>query len=451
MGFTNLIFLFFVMPIFLIIYYLTPNCKKNLVLFVASFLILFWNAPIISFVMLALSCVNFVLCFFMHKLYFSKHKRKNVCLILVLMNVGALILFLFFGLDSLIYFPRKLISKVMVSLFVFSNISYILDVYQKKCALQRSLIDFLTYIFAFPKLFAGPLVQYSEMECQLKNRKLNLQNISDGVGLFVIGLAQKSVLSDSVNEAQKFVIYQTINNTSVGTTWLGAIFEFFYLYFYFYGYANMARGLGKMIGFEFPSNFRAILSSNSVTNFFERWHTSLLSWVRTYVNIGFDTSKLSVKILLIFFESLIYALFFGIGFNKFFASLYFALLLILERVFIFDMLIKLSQWVRKIYTFTLVLIGTVLFWQNSISDSLIYISTMFGQNGVFLDRFFVFFVKSFLFILFLCCLFSTSLVSDRMDGLRKKHKFIYCLVRYIFIVILFIVSIIYCVAKINLS
>ena len=451
MGFTNLIFLFFVMPIFLVIYYITPNSKRNLVLFVISFLILFWNAPIISFIMVALSCVNFILCFFMHKLYFSKNKRKHVCLMLVSMNVLALILFLFFGLDSLIYFPRKLISKVMVSLFVFSNISYILDVYRKKCALQRNLIDFLTYIFAFPKLFAGPLVQYSDMECQLKNRKLNLQNISDGVELFVIGLAQKSILADSVNEAQKFVLYQTTNNISVGTTWLGAIFEFFYLYFYFYGYANMARGLGKMIGFEFAPNFRAILSSNSVTNFFERWYISLLLWVRTYVNINFNVSKFLTKLVNVFLSGVVYALFFGGEANKFCVLLYFALLLVFERVYMFEVLVKLPQWIRKIYTFVLVLIGTVLFWQNSISESLIYVGAMFGQNGVFLDRFFVFFVTPFLFILFLCCLFSTNFVRNRMNGLKRKNKIIYCLGKYIFIVILFILSVISCVAKINLN
>lgn len=451
MGFTNLIFLFFIMPIFLFIYYVAPSSKRNLVLFLASFLILFWNAPILSFIMVALSCLNFVLCFFMYKLYFSKNKRKHVCLMLVLMNVAALVLFLFFGLDSLIYFPNKLVSKVMVSIFIFSNISYILDIYRKKCVLQRNLIDFLTYIFAFPKLFVGPLVQYRSMDYQLKSRKLSLQNISDGVELFVIGLAQKCILADGVNEAQKFVLYQTINNMSVGTAWLGAIFEFFYLYFYFYGYANMARGLGKMIGFEFPSNFRAILSSNSVTNFFERWYTSLLLWVRTYININFNVSKFLIKLSHIFLSSVVYALFFGGEANKFCVSLYFALLLIFERLYMFEVLVKLPQWVRRIYTFILVLIGTVLFWQNSINESLTYIGAMFGQSGVFLDRFFIFFVKSFLFILFLCCLFSTNLIRNRIITLRKKYKFIYCLGKYVFTVILFIISIVFCVAKINLS
>lgn len=451
MGFTNLIFLFFIIPIFLFIYYLAPSRKRNLVLFLASFLILFWNTPILSFIMVAISCVNFVLCCFMYRLYFAKNKRKHVCLMLVIMNVGALILFLFFGLDSLIYFPQKLISKVMVSLFVFSNISYILDIYRKKCLLQRNLIDFLTYIFAFPKLFAGPLVQYSNMEYQLKNRKLRLQNISDGMVIFVIGLAKKCILADSVNEAQKFVLYQTINNISVGTAWLGAILEFFYLYFYFYGYANMARGLGKMIGFEFPSNFRAILASNSVTNFLERWNISLLLWIRTYIRVHFCSSKLYIKLLSIFFGGLVYALFFGIGFNELLASLYFVLLLIFERIFIFDILVKLPQWLRRIYTFGLVLIGTVLFWQNSINESLKYIAVMFGNNGVFLDRFFVFFVTSFVFILFLCCLFSTNFVRNKMVKLRKKYNFIYCLGKYIFTVILFIISIVFCVAKVNLS
>ena len=451
MGFTNLIFVFFTMPIFLIIYYLVPSKKRNIVLLITSFLILFWNTPILSFVMLAISCLNFVLCFLMYKLYFSRKKRKYICLMLVLMNMGVLILFLFFGLDSLIYFPKKLISKIMVSLFVFSNISYILDIYRKKCLLQRNIIDFLTYVFAFPKLFAGPLVQYHNMEYQLKNRKLNFQNISDGIGLFVIGFAQKCILADSVNEAQKFVLYQTINNISVGTAWLGAIFEFFYLYFYLYAYANIARGLGKMIGFDFPSNFRAILPSNSVTNFLERWNTSLLSWIRTYVKINFNSSKFLMKILSVFLGSIVYALFFGGEINQFLASFYFVLLLTFERVYMFDILVKLPQWIRRIYTFVLVLIGIVLFWQNSINESLTYIGVMFGQSEMVLDRFFVFFARSFLFVLFLCCLFSTNWIRNKVGMLRNKYKLIHCLIKYVFTVIVFIISIIFCVAKINLS
>ncbi len=449
MGFTSVIFLFFVMPIFFLTYYWVPDRKKNIFILLVSFLILFWITPILSLVMLFISCVNFSLCFLMYKLYFLKDKRKYVCLMLILMNVFAFAIFLFFRLDGLVYLQEELISKIMISLFVCSNISYILDVYFKKCRLQRNIIDFLTYIFAFPKLFAGPLVQYSRIESQLKNRKVNLQNIAEGMQLFVVGLAQKCVLADSVNEAQKFVLYQTVNNISVSTAWLGAIVEFFYLYFYLYGYSNMARGLGKMIGFELPSNFRAILPSNSVTNFFERWNASLLSWVRTYAKLFIKTSKLPMKIVLLFSGGLIYALLFGGGFSKCLAAIYFVLLLALERLFVFDILVKLPQLVRRIYTFLLVLIGTVLFWQNSVGESLTYIGAMFGENGIFLDKSFIFFAKSFAFILFLCWLFSTNIVRNRVVEFKKKHKVIHYWMRYIFNLLLFIISIAFCITRLT--
>ena len=449
MGLTSVIFLFFVMPLFFLIYYWVPNNKKNIFILLVSFLILFWITPILSLVMLLISCLNFSLCFLMYKLYFLKDKRKYVCLMLILMNVFAFAIFLFFRLDSLVYLQEELISKIMISLFVCSNISYILDVYFKKCRLQRNIIDFLTYIFAFPKLFAGPLVQYSRIESQLKNRKVNLQNIAEGMQLFVIGLAQKCVLADSVNEAQKFVLYQTVNNISVSTAWLGAIVEFFYLYFYLYGYSNMARGLGKMMGFELPSNFRAILPSNSVTNFFERWNTSLLSWVRTYVKLFIKISKLHMKIVLLFSGGLIYALLFGGGFSKCLAAIYFVLLLALERLFVFDILVKLPQLVRRIYTFLLVLIGTVLFWQNSVGESSTYIGAMFGENGIFLDKSFIFFAKSFAFILFLCWLFSTNIVRNRVVEFKKKHKVIHYWMRYIFNLLLFIISIAFCITRLT--
>lgn len=449
MGLTSVIFLFFVMPIFLPIYYWMPNNKKNFFVLLVSFLILFWITPILSIAMLIIACLNFFLCFLMYRLYFLKDKRKYVCLALLLMNLTAFFVFLVFRLDSLVYLQEELLSKIMISLFVCSNISYILDVYWKKCRLQRNIIDFLTYVFAFPKLFAGPLVQYNSMEFQLKNRKLNLQNVSEGMEIFVIGLAQKCILSDSVNEAQKFVLYQTVNNISVSTAWLGAIVEFFYLYFYLYGYANMARGLGKMLGFEFPSNFRAILPSNSVTNFFERWNISLLSWIKTYAKPCVKTSKLPVKIVLMFVGGLIYSLFFGGGFSNGLAAMYFVILLVCERLFMFDILVKLPQLARRIYTFLLVLIGTVLFWQNSIGESLTYIGAMFGENKIFVDKSFIFFAISFAFVLFLCWLFSTNIIRNRVVEFKKKHKFTYSFMRYIFNLVLFVMAMAFCVTRLT--
>ncbi len=449
MGLTSVIFLFFVMPVFFLIYYWVPNNKKNIFILLVSFLILFWITPILSFVMLIIACVNFSLCFVMYKLYFLKDKRKYIFLMLIFMNLVAFGILLFFKLDRLVYLQEELLPKIMISLFVCSNISYILDVYLKKCRLQRNFIDFLTYVFFFPKLFAGPLVQYSSIESQLKNRKVIFQNVSEGMQLFVIGLAQKCVLADSVNEAQKFVLYQTVNNISVSTAWLGAIVEFFYLYFYLYGYSNMARGLGKMIGFELPANFRAILPSNSVTNFFERWNISLLSCVRTYSKPFIKTSKLPIKIVLLFLGGLIYALFFGAGFSKCLAAVYFVVILALERLFIFDILVKLPQLVRRIYTFLLVLIGTVLFWQNSIGESLTYVGAMFGENRAFLDKSFIFFAKSFAFILLLCWLFSTNIVRNRVVGFKKKHKVTYYWMRYIFNLVLFVISIAFCITRLT--
>lgn len=449
MGFTSVIFLFFVMPVFFLIYYWVPNNKKNIFILLVSFLILFWITPILSFVMLIIACVNFSLCFLMYKLYFLKNKRKYIFLMLIFMNLVAFGILLFFKLDRLVYLQEELLPKIMISLFVYSNISYILDVYLKKCRLQRNFIDFLTYVFFFPKLFAGPLVKYSIIESQLKKRKITFKNVSEGMQIFVIGLAQKCVLADSVNEAQQFVLSQTVNNISVSTAWLGAIVEFFYLYFYLCGYSNMARGLGKMMGFELPSNFRLILPSNSVTNFFERWNISLLSWFRTYSKSFIKTSKLPMKIVLLFLGGLIYALFFGAGFSKCLAAVYFVVILALERLFIFDILVKLPQLVRRIYTFLLVLIGTVLFWQNSIGESLTYIGAMFGENRVFLDKSFIFFAKSFAFILFLCWLFSTNIVRDRVVGFKKKHKVTYYWIRHIFNLVLFIISIAFCITRLT--
>ena len=242
-------------------------------------------------------------------------------------------------------------------------------------------------------------------------------------------------------EIQKLILYQNVSNISVFTAWVGASAMFFNIYFTLAGYANMARGLGKMIGFELQVNFRCPISSNSVTNFFERFNISLLCFIKTYIG---DFFKQKSKILNIFVGGLIYAWFFGGNINKFVAAIYFMLILILGKFVLFKIWKKISLVIKKFITFILVLIGTVFIATDSIWDSLTYIGVMFGANGVFLDKSTAVLTSSFISTFGLCWIFSSKFFQNRLAMFQKKCDKIYYPLKLSILITLFVFSCAFC-------
>ena len=199
-----------------------------------------------------------------------------------------------------------------------------------------------------------------------------------------------------------------------------------------------------MIGFELLVNFRFPISANSVTNFFERWNISWLSFVKTYIGDWIKSSKVPFKILKIFLGSLIYAWFFGGSLNKFVAAIYFVLILILEKLVLFKIWKKISLLIRKFITFILILIGTVFISTGSLADSLTYLGVMFGFNGTFLDRSTAFLITSFISTLLMCWVCSSNFFRSKLSKVQKKYDKICYSAKPVIMIVLFVVSSAFC-------
>ena len=333
----------------------------------------------------------------------------------------------------------------MLSFCILSNISYVTDIYVKRCEPQKSFIDYLTYAIMFPKMFLGPAVCYYKFSDQLRDRKLNSDITADGINLFICGFAKKCLLADNIVKMYIFIINQNVSALSVVTAWLGAIAIFFNLYFVLSGYIDMARGLGKMLGFNLPINFRQPLSARSITNFIRRFNISIIHWFKVYINPpqlknrGFLFT--SIRVCLI---GIAYALFFGGSVCQFLAIFYFIALFLIEKLFLFDFLKNIPTFIRNIMTFILVIFGVMFFEQGSVGEGINYLGAMFGASGVFIDKTSIFLIISFGVTIILCLLCANSMLKIRLFKIKRKYKTFYAVSKPLCLLILFVVSLAFC-------
>ncbi len=279
MVFSSFEFLFRFLPIFLIIYYITPKKFKNYILFAGS--ILFYTVGEAEYVLLLLGCVllNYMFGRLMYRNAMEgRGFRQKFLLILALgYDFGMLFFYKYSGLvDEL---------PLGISFYTFQIAAYIIDVYRGVIPAERSFIRLGTYLTMFPQLIAGPIINYSEVRAALHERKVTLGDFEAGLRLLIFGLGAKVIIADRIGMLWNSI--QTIGFSSISTplAWMGAFAYSIELYFDFAGYSLMARGLGRMLGFEIPINFRQPYMSKSVSEFWRRWHITLGRWFREYVYI----------------------------------------------------------------------------------------------------------------------------------------------------------------------
>ena len=260
MLFSSLVFLFTFLPITLLVYYLVPRKVKNVVLLIASLIFYAWGEPVYIFLMLISILFNYF-CGMDIALKAGRKSQVRSLIFTIVVNLFILGFFKYYGfivtnLNAILpfYIPyRKLELPIGISFYTFQTLSYIIDVYRGNVDVQVNLIDFGTYVTMFPQLIAGPIVQYADVERQLRERKESLTKFGYGAWFFVMGLAKKVLLANTIGS-----IYENIaamDGMSVVTAWLGCLAYTFQIYFDFSGYSDMAVGLGKMFGFEFMQNF----------------------------------------------------------------------------------------------------------------------------------------------------------------------------------------------------
>ena len=273
MLFSSVTFLYYFLPIVLLVYYVVPKQLKNFVLFLASLLFYAWGEPKYVFLMLISVGIGYLAGILMDKL-----PRKPVMIVSVSLCLLFLIYFKYtnFFIDNINALVKtsipalNVIMPIGISFYTFQIISYILDVYYGRVEKQKNVLYLATYISMFPQLIAGPIVRYTDINNQLGKRKFSGEIIADGITRFVIGLSKKVLVANQLGELCQVFVDST--NKSVAFYWLYAFAAALHIYFDFSGYSDMAIGLGKLLGFTFMENFNYPFMSKSITEFWRRWH-----------------------------------------------------------------------------------------------------------------------------------------------------------------------------------
>ena len=404
MVFSTIIFLFRFLPITLALYYLVPPKFKNTVLFVCSLIFYSWGEVKFFPIMLVLILLNYVCGLCMEK---CADNKRLLRLFLIISVVGSLSMLVFFKytnfiirtINALAGLGIAEISGVSVlplgiSFYTFQTMSYSIDVFRGQVKAEHNIIDFGAYVVMFPQLIAGPIVKYRDVSEQLhvyKNR-YSLQQIEDGVCIFVFGLAKKVLLADTVSKVWTDIIGVAgksagigLDNASTPLVWLGVIAYSMQLYFDFSGYSMMAIGMGKMLGFNFPSNFNMPYISRSITEFWRRWHITLSSWFRDYVYIplGGNRKGLARQILNMFIVWALTGIWHGADWNFVCWGLYYFVLLTIEKSFLLPYLEKGEVW-PHIYTLFLVVVGWAMFVGNEqgVGMALLFQKLFIPSGGV---------------------------------------------------------------------
>jgi alginate O-acetyltransferase complex protein AlgI len=403
MVFSSLLFLFFYLPVTLAIYYLAPSRWRNLWLFIVNLVFYGWGEPVYVALMVFSIAVNYAAGYLVD---LHRDKAKRILILNAVINLGLLFFFKYYDFLALnlsrlpglgFFHPLGVTLPIGISFYTFQNMSYPIDVCRGDARSQRSFIRYGTYVALFPQLIAGPIVRYKDIADQLDSRRETKAKFASGVGRFCIGLSKKVLLANNIGAL--WDVYKAMDPASLSAAdaWLGALAFTFQIYFDFSGYSDMAIGLGRMLGFDFVENFNYPYISRSVTEFWRRWHISLSTWFRDYVYIplGGNRRGKGRQILNLLIVWTLTGIWHGASWNFLLWGLYYALLLVLEKVFLYDRLMRAPGWVGHIYALILVIVGWVLFSVEDLSSCILYLRSMFFGGAGLCSTTFLYYLRSF--------------------------------------------------------
>lgn len=391
MVFSSLIFLFYFLPASLLAYYLSPRKLKNAVLFAASLVFYAWGEPVYILVMVFSTLFDYINGIAIER---YRHRKRIAGTIFVGSMAGNLAILGLFkyadfavqtvnGLFGLELPAAELPLPIGISFYTFQTMSYVADVYLGKAAAQRNFIAFGTYVAMFPQLVAGPIVKYGQIAKQLAARATTLKQFGEGAEWLIRGLAKKVLLANNAGLLWANVKATPADELTVLYAWLGILAFTLQIYFDFSGYSDMARGLGKMFGFELPDNFNYPYMSRSVTEFWRRWHISLGSWFREYVYIPLGGNRLGLRKQLrnLLIVWLLTGLWHGASWNFVVWGLYFGALVTAEKLWLLKGMERWPRAAGHVYTMMVVMIGWVLFEHEHLPDAWLFVGTLFGVGG----------------------------------------------------------------------
>ena len=429
MVFSSLVFMFAYLAITLLAYYLVPREGRNIFLFIVNLIFYGWGEPKLVLLMVFNIFFNYIGGWLVDK-YRADAKKKKLFLILTcVLDIGILAVFKYTGMitETLNMLPFLNIPELQISLpigisfYTFQTMSYVIDVYRDDAPVSKNFINFGTYVALFPQLIAGPIVRYRDVAEQLVNRRETLEMFTRGVKLFMVGLAKKVIIANTMGTLTTNIFATTDENGVVGT-WVGMIAYTFQIYFDFSGYSDMACGLGNMMGFEFLKNFNYPYIAKSITDFWRRWHISLSTWFKEYVYIPLGGNRKGVKrqILNLLIVWGLTGLWHGAAYNFVLWGLYYGFLLILEKFVLKKFLDRLPSFVQHIYTLFIIIIGWGLFYFTDVGQLGEFMVDLFNfGNGICGDQAFNL-IMSNLPMLIIAAVASTPLAT--MLYTRFEHR-----------------------------
>ena len=435
MLFSSISFLYYFLPITLILYFLVPRSCKNLVLLISSLFFYFWGEPVYSLLMIGSALSGYIHGRLIEKAKGTKYAKVPLITSIVI-SLGLLGFFKYsnFFIENVNalfhsgFALLKLTLPIGISFYTLQTLSYTIDVYRGDAKVQKNFIHFATYVSLFPQLLAGPIVRYQTIQDELEHRKSTIADTAYGISRFMEGLFKKCILSNTL--AELVMKLENGNEASVAAYWAMSIAFTLQIYFDFSGYSDMAIGLGRIFGFHFLENFNYPYLSKSISEFWRRWHMSLGTWFRDYVYIplGGNRVPLGRWFLNIFVVWFLTGFWHGAQWNFIVWGLYFAFFLLIEKLFLNNLLDKLPKFVRHVYVLFFINISFVIFNHDTMAEIGRFLGGMFGAGGIPLtNRFSAYYISSYGFVLLLSAFLATPALKHILAKLRTTKPGEYAL------------------------
>ena len=423
MLFSSIAFLYVFLPVTLLVYFAVPKRAKNTVLLLASLLFYFFGEQEYTLLLLLSSVSDYL-----HGLYISSHretKQAKLALISsIVINLGMLGMFKY--LDFFIGTINGLLGTAIpltglplpigISFFTFQTMSYTIDVYRGNAQAERSFHSFATYVCLFPQLVAGPIVRYTDVQTELNDRQITLERFAVGARRFAIGLGKKVLIANLLGEL--VAVYQSTADQTVLFAWVSALAYALQIYYDFSGYSDMAIGLGHMLGFTFPENFRYPFCSRSITEFWRRWHMTMSFWFRDYVYIPLGGNHCSRRrwVFNVMAVWLLTGLWHGAAWNFIAWGLCYGLLLLVEKFWLKDILARIGP-LAYVYQILLTVVLFVIF--NGV-DVLRTLRILFGGAALY-DTTALYYLNSYAVVLLIGSIGATPLVKWAAEKLERTR------------------------------
>lgn len=486
MIFNSIFFLCIFLPIEIIGYYLLSKRARNTWLLIGSLVFYAWGGPKYLLFLIASIIFNYAVAIAIAGTADRTHpadergnstfhtgQQKAILIAAIIVNIGSLVYFKYAGMIAEtirdLCNPDMIIPKVImplgISFYTFQCVSYIIDVYRSEGAVlkdgtvsslaTRSFVDFALYISFFPQLLQGPIIRYPDVKESLQSPKITIDDFYQGVQRFIIGLAKKAIIANTLGEVADKIFECDPSMMSTGVAWLGALLYTLQIYFDFCGYTDMALGLGRLFGFKLKENFNYPYISQSITEFWRRWHISLSNWFRDYLYIplgGNRRGNVYFNLLIVFLATGIWH---GAAWGFLIWGLWHGLFMLIERALKGKSIgFKLPGFLKWLYTILVVMLGWVLFELEDIVDALNYISVMFHTKShtynafslwYYLDKRLIF----FLIIALLACIPWAQVMPRHIAAyiaeFASSEKLTFRIPRYICLALLLIISMIFIV------